>query len=1070
MNTQYVTSRSALAVAALLVALLVLAAARSPGDAAAQAGCVPPAQLGIVFVIDDSGSMEDNDPDLLRATAVEIGLRGAPRGTVAATVAFSDSATVVQPPTVLTDANVADLGTAVRSGLRSYGETNYDDAFMRASDALAAMPPTVDRRAVVFISDGKPTSSYDAHLPIAAAGVPIHTIGFGSAAPQELVDISAASPGGTALSVTSVGEVQSVVGRLLAGLTCQGLLGGQVVTLAPGQETRVPFDVAPDNANLEALATWSNASVSVWLERPDLTLLAAGRTRRGETFEAGATFARATSELPDTGRWNVVLKSSSSVPVNVVIDFLGKKFGTPAYGPPPLDPGCTAPGATNQVSILGRSVWSPCIIPEGGGYRSRGVTRINGLDIRPNGDLTVSRTGKIGGSGTVGFTVSPTIPGLNGFMPLPGLSPSTINLGVGFRAPAGFDNFLGLPHVKRAGVEVAWSADGVLLKFALDLKDLVTTGDASKDIQPKGKLPPGFGIVAELKSTNATGLIADRIEGRASSVRAFGSVELTEVKVTYRPVARTVGGGGKVQFGSSPGKLKALAPSIAAEFGYDLDQGRFSNLKVEGDTINRPVFHPLIFLRRLTGEFVDGRSLVPPVSTPKLSGGGALTLGPTIEAPVVGKINAVEADGKVDVYYPDRVNVSSGVKLLSLVTVAEGGLSIDVPALKGSVYGKINFAVPAGLGFSGASQGSMGFSPRFKMEVYGKGQVSTPLGSHGGEGMVTNKGVGACARARLGGAWGTPSITKTFGGAIPVNSLWSGARDVVSSILNGCDFAEVRRALASQAGAPVSVRLKRGQPRLVYVPPVGGAPVDVTVSRPGAAPVAIPATAPNPFSAPGILAGRDPEGGLYLIVFGPRSGFAQIAPPAGVTLAGVRAAQALPTPRGSGTVRRSTKGRRVLRYRLRGLDRRDRVRIVETGARSGPKTIKARARRAARIRFRPVVGEGVRTVTAVVERGGNLRAIVTLARYRANVRPPGPRRVRLRRGKHSVAVRWVAPANGAIRYRVELLPSDGRRFSAVTSRRRFVLRAVPRTMRGSVLVSAIYPDGVRSAKVRVRLR
>jgi hypothetical protein len=57
--------------AAAIGTLAAVFATALPSLAAAQQPCVYPRQMGIVFVVDDSGSMLDNDPDDPRAVRVQ---------------------------------------------------------------------------------------------------------------------------------------------------------------------------------------------------------------------------------------------------------------------------------------------------------------------------------------------------------------------------------------------------------------------------------------------------------------------------------------------------------------------------------------------------------------------------------------------------------------------------------------------------------------------------------------------------------------------------------------------------------------------------------------------------------------------------------------------------------------------------------------------------------------------------------------------------------------------------------------------------------------------------------------
>src|ERR671930_411614 len=99
-----------------LVVVSAVAILASPGRALAQQ-CVPPKQLGVAYVLDDSGSMADSDPQALRGTATEIGLHEIGPGRVAAAVAFADTARVVFGPTLLAPDNIAPLSQSVKASL-----------------------------------------------------------------------------------------------------------------------------------------------------------------------------------------------------------------------------------------------------------------------------------------------------------------------------------------------------------------------------------------------------------------------------------------------------------------------------------------------------------------------------------------------------------------------------------------------------------------------------------------------------------------------------------------------------------------------------------------------------------------------------------------------------------------------------------------------------------------------------------------------------------------------------------------------------------------------------------------
>src|SRR4051794_21526397 len=121
-------------------------------------------------------------------------------------------------PAELNPASRAASRQAVGSALESSGGTDYDEAFSDARRQLDAMQG-VDRRAVVFLSDGEPNFSYTADQPIAAAGIPIFTLGFAEAPPAELAGIAQRS-GGQSFFVSSVDQAQAAFARIASILNC----------------------------------------------------------------------------------------------------------------------------------------------------------------------------------------------------------------------------------------------------------------------------------------------------------------------------------------------------------------------------------------------------------------------------------------------------------------------------------------------------------------------------------------------------------------------------------------------------------------------------------------------------------------------------------------------------------------------------------------------------------------------------------------------------------------------------------------------------------------------------------
>jgi hypothetical protein len=306
---------------ATLLTLIAIGAATSCASAQAADPCVPPSKLGVAFVLDDSGSMFSSDPTNLRGTATGVGLDQMPDGAVAATSTFDGLAYETFGPTALSGSRDT-LKSQVENALGSGGGTDYEIAFQEASRQLAAMPAAVDRKAVVFLSDGEPNDpSYTADQTIAAAHTPIYTIGFGDAPGGELAGIAARS-GGQAFVVRSPGEAQAVFARIISLLTCDAAQTTAQVELQPGETRSFPFAVTDTDREFRALAAWSIGDVTVTLTRPDGSTLSPGTQGAGESFIRELTYASVKGVNPAAGSWkmNVTADADNIDTVSVSID------------------------------------------------------------------------------------------------------------------------------------------------------------------------------------------------------------------------------------------------------------------------------------------------------------------------------------------------------------------------------------------------------------------------------------------------------------------------------------------------------------------------------------------------------------------------------------------------------------------------------------------------------------------------------------------------------------------------------------------------------------------------------
>lgn len=314
-----------------LALLLAVACMALLGVASTASACVIPKTLGVAFSIDDSGSMADTDPDLLRAAATGAGIDQLADGSVVAASSFDSSSRALLDPVAVSAANREALKTEVRDRLFASGQTYYDLGLARAKRQLDAMAG-VDKRAVIFLSDGAPNGGdySDELAALTRAAIPVFTIGFADAPGPKLATI-AAQTGGQAYTVQSAGEAQSVFARIVSTLTCDATQVREVVTLQPNETRTFPFVIGPSDREFRALAAWLYGDVNVRIRRSNGSYLLPGAELAGERFISESTYASIVGTNPAVGGWQLEVTASpeNSDEVDVSIDVFRRTSADP---------------------------------------------------------------------------------------------------------------------------------------------------------------------------------------------------------------------------------------------------------------------------------------------------------------------------------------------------------------------------------------------------------------------------------------------------------------------------------------------------------------------------------------------------------------------------------------------------------------------------------------------------------------------------------------------------------------------------------------------------------------------
>ena len=176
-------------------------------------------EVRAAILIDDSGSMSDSDPNLLRAAAARLfweTLLPASTGNQVALLDFGPGSTTGFRDTRLLQSWTGSAGSLVTAlgVIGARGETPLYESVIETSKWISTTTTSDQKRMILLLTDGEPTGSatrLSAINAAKAAGVTIHGVGLGPASDKS----TAATPA----AVAAVREVAEQTGGVYAAAT-----------------------------------------------------------------------------------------------------------------------------------------------------------------------------------------------------------------------------------------------------------------------------------------------------------------------------------------------------------------------------------------------------------------------------------------------------------------------------------------------------------------------------------------------------------------------------------------------------------------------------------------------------------------------------------------------------------------------------------------------------------------------------------------------------------------------------------------------------------------------------------
>lgn len=282
-------------------------------------GAAPTADnVATALVIDNSGSMSSNDPDLLRRDASVTYVNTAVPGDYVGAVGFEDTAYDIAAMGRLPDVK-HEITTALNSGIYAGGSTNIGAGLTQACAMLdSATLPT--RRAAILLTDG--VGGYtDEDSCFTSKGWHVYTIGLGTGVDTDLLERIARETGGIYQPVPAAVDIPckfQQVRALVAGgdpPPCQSDL------IQLGQTLTKVVHVANRLAQMTFSTNWPGSDVQMTLVSPSGRRIGRDTTAWDVTHSQAATHEEYVIRVPEPGDWTIELYGAEVAPAGEEVVF-----------------------------------------------------------------------------------------------------------------------------------------------------------------------------------------------------------------------------------------------------------------------------------------------------------------------------------------------------------------------------------------------------------------------------------------------------------------------------------------------------------------------------------------------------------------------------------------------------------------------------------------------------------------------------------------------------------------------------------------------------------------------------
>lgn len=293
-----------------------------------QGQTAPETSNSLLFLIDASSSMHNNDPENIRIEATKMIVDRLQHGDRIGIITFSDDVFVI-----LNFTTIRNTGDRLRikdalESISADGGTNISGALQQGS-ALLESQNISGNMITVLLTDGEATRGEEEfskyHAMYGSKGVPIHTIGLtGSVNENELYKL-ASSTSGEYYKARSAPELIDYFEMVLLGATGKSVIFSLKEIIKPRQKRMMQFPVDSSVGSLIASISWQGSDLNLTLIKPDGKEI----NRQQDNYSTSDTYEYYTINKPEPGVWKAEIYA-------VNIPEAGEIYGFTVSGDTPL--------------------------------------------------------------------------------------------------------------------------------------------------------------------------------------------------------------------------------------------------------------------------------------------------------------------------------------------------------------------------------------------------------------------------------------------------------------------------------------------------------------------------------------------------------------------------------------------------------------------------------------------------------------------------------------------------------------------------------------------------------------